>query len=130
MAVFTLQSDSHVADVRDMYTPSGGVTQGEFIVNGVTRGFAFATVPASGLTTPAVYNSDAEQQYAWVVKADKVLALKDASTFAAGSRVYYDSTAAKVTTDSTGNVPIGSAHTGAATGDTTVLIEFNGTLEV
>jgi predicted RecA/RadA family phage recombinase len=130
MAVFTLQSDSHVADIRDMYTPSGGVTQGELITNGQVRGFAFATVPASGLTTPQVYNSDAEQQYAWVVKASKVLALKDGGAISAGARVYYDATAAKVTADSTGNVPIGSAHVAAAAGDASLLIEFNGTLEV
>lgn len=120
--------------------PTGGVTKGQVVKVGNVLGFAFATVTQDDAADGTVEMYDQNNapanfatSYTRVTKALIAEAYKQVSTgyssiFAQNDPVYFNTTTQLATADSTGNYLIGYAKKAAATADTTVLIEFDGTL--
>lgn len=106
--------------IRD--TPTGGVTQGDFIQFEDTNGFALVT---ASLDTE---NENYADTYAVCVAADQAYVSKASGTgeaeFAQGDEVYYDGSNA--VSSSTGNTFIGWANKAAAVTATGVEIQFVG----
>lgn len=130
MAVFEIaDGDNDSADIRTMTVPTGSITKGAFYAIGNLLGFALQTLPeVAAANQPSNYNTDREIEFAYVVKCKKVWAAKATGAIAAGTTLYYDSAGSVVTTESTGSFKCGTSAGGAASADTRILMDFDGTL--
>lgn len=94
--------------------PSAGYTAGQMVKVEDTV-FIIVTTAAVGVATAAIY---------W---AEKVVVPKATGvTFAVGDKVYFDASAAKITSVASGNTLCGRALVAAGSSATTAEIEFNG----
>ena len=96
------------------------VTEGEVLTVGSVIGFVFATMAT------ATSNTLEADQYTLVYKANKVQANKDDEAITQGALVYWDGT--YVSASSTAGDLIGICIEAATAADTTVMIDFDGTL--
>lgn len=127
MAIY-LRDDNAFDDSLIIDTPSGGITKGtvQSIGNAEILGFAFETAT---ITETDYQNYD--QQVTMVTKARLVKYDKaidgGAPTFQKGDAIYYDITAQKATTESTGNAHVGYAKEIAYEADAYVIGSWDGT---
>lgn len=123
----TLQDSTEQAKIETASTPTGGVTKGDLIVTGTVLGFAATTATLS--QTAANSERDYSTLYGLVTKARTVLCDKAAGfTIAQNAAVYVDASDSTAKSGTTGNYKVGYATKAAASADTTVEIEFDGTL--
>lgn len=128
MAVFTLLSPIEACTQQDLAVPTGGTTEGDFIAIGSINGFYFTTTTKMTENETLASLSTQEVRVVAITRAPKVRATKASGTVTQGAKLYYDSGNANVTTASTGNTLIGAANEAAASGATTIEMDFDGFL--
>ena len=112
-------------------TPSGGITKGtvQSIGDSDIIAFAFKTSTIDSTDT-----ANYAEQATMITKARQALGTKttggSGSTFQRGDKVYYDFAGSVVTDQSTGNAPIGWALEIAQASDSSVLFDFDGSLNL
>jgi len=105
-------------DTHVIVAPSGGLEAGEFVIVEDTLYIAMADIVAAA-------------EGVGVYRNRKILVSKDAGAgtdLAVGDKVYYNAVTGKVTPTSGGNRLCGRCNEAALTTDTTVEIDFDGTL--
>jgi predicted RecA/RadA family phage recombinase len=95
------------------YTPSGAVSAGDVILANGVLGIAHSDIAAGVLGALSYANGNAVYTF-----------VKDASTFAVNDVAYWDNSAKKATSTSSGNTFLGICKTAAATGVGSVDIQF------
>ncbi|MCW1839445.1 DUF2190 family protein [Prosthecomicrobium hirschii] len=99
-------------DRIDVTAPSGGATSGKGLLIGTMFGVAALTV-AQGDVTPIILEG--------VFKMDKATG----EAWSVGAAIYWDNTAKKMTTTSSGNTKVGVATVAALSADTTGVVRLN-----
>ncbi|OPY84378.1 MAG: hypothetical protein A4E71_02649 [Smithella sp. PtaU1.Bin162] len=113
MAKFILMSPNYIEILAEA---SADLSNGDYVSKENLRGFCIVDVLTGA-------------DFAMIVKADKVKALKAVGAISPGDNVYYDVSGGNVTTTETGNIMVGHCIEAAASADTTVMIEFDGSLD-
>lgn len=105
-------------------TPTGGITEGDFVQLQDTNGFALVSkdLDSDSANYGSLYSLCTYARKAVVSKAHG----SGAASFTQGDKVYYDTTAENATDEVTGNVAIGFANADADSDATEVEIEFIG----
>lgn len=110
---FDLVSDDYW-QIAPFNTSGGAYSAGEAVKENEVSGFTLADIPDT-------------EKYTLVVKASRVRAAKAAVTIVAGEVLYWDDGNSVVTNvDPGGTIVLGYAIEGAASGDATVLMTFDG----
>lgn len=128
MAIY-LRDSNQETDSLIIDTPSGGITKGTAQQIEDVVGFAFETTT---ITSTDYENYDDQVTMitkARIVKYDKADG-GGSPTFQKGDIIYYDLTAQKATTESTGNAAVGYAKENAFEADDYVIGSFDGSLNL
>lgn len=100
-------------DTLDMTAPAGGVISGTAYLIGALFGVACVT-------------ADAGVKFAFRIVGVYTLPKATGEAWTEGALVYWDNTAKKLTTTSSGNTKVGVAASAAASGDTSGVARLNG----